>query len=189
MPDTIRTFIAVEMPENITSGIRELQQGLKDYGVDIRWIRPENIHLTLKFLGDVKAADINNIFEAISRTVDGVTSIPLKAKGIGVFPGIKSPRVLWVGLAGQIESLLRLQKTLESNLKGLGFPPEKRSFKGHLTIGRIKTKMHSKKVADALMAFRNFESETFTADKIILFKSELKTQGAVYTNLASATMG
>jgi RNA 2',3'-cyclic 3'-phosphodiesterase len=189
MPDTIRTFIAVEIPDNITSAIRELQQGLKDYGVDIRWIRPENIHLTLKFLGDVRAADIDNIYEAISRTVDGIAAIPLKAKGIGVFPGIKRPRVLWVGLTGQLESLMKLQKMLDSNLKGIGFPQEKRSFKGHLTIGRINTIMPGKKFGDALMAFRNFESEAFIAHKIILFKSELKPQGAVYTLLESTTLG
>jgi 2'-5' RNA ligase len=189
MPDTIRTFIAVEIPENITSVIRELQQGLKDYGVDIRWIRPENIHLTLKFLGDVEAVDVDKISGAISKTVDGVASIPLQAKGIGVFPGIKRPRVLWVGLTGQLELLIRLQKTLDENLKGIGFPKEKRSFKSHLTIGRMKAKINSKKIVDALMAFRNFESETFIADKIILFKSELKPQGALYTNLASEFLG
>ncbi len=189
MPDTIRTFIAAEIPENITSGIRELQQGLKDYGINIRWIRSENIHLTLKFLGDVQAADIDNIFEAISGTVDGVASISLKAKGIGVFPDIRRPHVLWVGLTGQLEVLMQLQKTLDSNLKDIGFPQEKRPFKGHLTIGRIKTKINTKKFGDALMAFRNFETETFIADKIILFKSELKPQGAVYTHLASAPLG
>jgi 2'-5' RNA ligase len=189
MPDTIRTFIAVEIPENITSGIRELQQGLKDYGIDIRWIRPENIHLTLKFLGDVEAADIDKISGAISKTVDGVASIPLKAKGVGVFPGIKSPRVLWVGLTGQLELLINLQKTLDEKLKGIGFPTEKRPFKGHLTIGRIKAKMDTKKLGGALITFRNFESETFIADKIILFKSELKPQGAVYTNLVSESLG
>jgi 2'-5' RNA ligase len=189
MPDTIRTFIAVEIPESIISGIRELQQGINDYGVDIRWIRPENIHLTLKFLGDVEAVDVDKISEAISKTVDGVASIPLKAKGIGVFPDIKRPRVLWVGLTGQLEFLIRLQKTLDENLKGIGFRQEKRPFKGHLTIGRIKAKMNAKKFGEALMAFRNFESETFVADKIILFKSELKPRGAFYTYLASEFLG
>jgi 2'-5' RNA ligase len=189
MPDTIRTFIAVEIPENIISGIRDLQQDLKAYGVDIRWIRPENIHLTLKFLGDVQAADMDRIIKAIIGTAEGGSPISLQAKGIGVFPGVKRPRVLWVGLTGQLELLSSLQKTLDANLKGIGFPPEKRPFKGHLTIGRIKTKMNSKIFVDALMDFRSFESETFVADRIVLFKSELKPNGAVYTNLASATLG
>jgi 2'-5' RNA ligase len=185
MPDTVRTFVAVEIPENITSSIRELQQGLKDYGVDMRWVRPENIHVTLKFLGNVDANDIDKISGAIYITTDGVASISLKARGIGVFPGIKRPRILWVGFTGQLESLMRLQQTLDENLKAMGFPKEKRPFKGHLTIGRINNKIF----VDALRAFSHFESETFIADKIILFKSELKPQGAVYTNLASASLG
>lgn len=189
MPDTIRTFIAVEIPENVISSIRDIQQDLKAYGVDIRWIRPENIHLTLKFLGDVQAADIENISGVMSGTAEGVSSISLQAKGIGVFPGVKRPRILWVGLTGQLELLSRLQKSLDANLKGIGFPTEKRPFKGHLTIGRIKTEINSKIFVDALTAFRSFESETFVADRIVLFKSELKPSGAVYTNLASATLG
>ena len=189
MSKTIRTFIAIEIPENIISKFRELQEGIKIYGLKIRWVRSENIHLTLKFLGDVEAVNIGEIAETISKTVEGYTPISLKAKDIGVFPGIKHPRVLWVGLTGQLESLVRLQKTLDENLKVLGFPVEKRHFKVHLTMGRIKTKIDVKKFGDALMAFRSFESETFTADRLILYKSELKPSGAVYTELASASLG
>lgn len=189
MLKTIRTFIAIEIPGNIISKIRELQEGIKAYGFKIRWVRAENIHLTLKFLGDVDAIKINEIAKAVSKTVEGYTPISLQAKGIGVFPGIKRPRVLWVGLTGQLESLVRLQKTLDEKLEVLGFPKEKRPFKGHLTMGRIKDKIDVKKFSDALMAFRSFESETFAADQIILYKSELKPAGAVYTELSSASLG
>ena len=189
MSKTIRTFIAIEIPGNIISKIRELQEGIKVYGLKIRWVRSENIHLTLKFLGDVEAVKIVEIAETISKTAEGYTPISLKAKGIGVFPSIKRPNVLWVGLTGQLESLVRLQKALDENLKELGFPGEKRPFKGHLTMGRIKAKIDVKKFGDALMAFSSFKSETFTADQIVLYKSELKPSGAVYTELASASLG
>jgi RNA 2',3'-cyclic 3'-phosphodiesterase len=189
MSKTIRTFIAIEIPGNIISKIRELQEGIKKYSFKIRWVRPENIHLTLKFLGDIEAVNIDEIAEAISKTVTGYTSISLKAKGIGVFPGIKRPRVLWVGLTGQSESLVRLQKTLDENLQTLGFPGEKRPFRGHLTMGRIKANIDVKKFGDALMAFRSFETETFTAGQLVLYKSELKPSGAVYTKLADASLG
>lgn len=188
MSKTIRTFIAIEIPGNIISKIRELQEGIKVYGLKIRWVRSENIHLTLKFLGDVEAVTIGEIAKTISKTVERYPPISLNAKGIGVFPDIKRPRVLWVGLTGQLESLVKLQKTLDDNFKLLGFPGEKRSFKGHLTMGRIKAKIDVKKFGDALMAYRNFESETFTADQIILYKSELKPSGAVYTKLSSASL-
>ena len=94
MSKSIRTFIAIEIPDNIISRFRELQDGIKVYDFKIRWVRPENIHLTLKFLGDVEAGKIDEIAETISKTVDGYTPISLKAKGIGVFPGMKRPRVL-----------------------------------------------------------------------------------------------
>ena len=189
MSDTIRTFIAIEIPGNIISKIRELQKNLKVYGFKIRWVRPENIHLTLKFLGNIEAGDVDKINNAISNTVAGVVPISLAAKGIGVFPGIRRPRVLWIGLTGQLEPLMSLQKKLDENLRAIGFPKEKRPFKGHLTLGRIKTKIDARRFGDALMASRNFESETFTADRIILYKSELKPSGAVYTKLAEASLG
>ena len=188
MSKTIRTFIAIEIPKTVISKIRELQDAIKAYGFKIRWVRAENIHLTLKFLGDIEESKIIEITKAVSKTAKEHSPIALKAKDIGVFPGIKRPRVLWVGLAGQIETLVRLQQTLDENLIVLGFPREERPFKGHLTMGRIKDKIDVKKLGDALMAFRSFESETFTAGQIILYKSELKPSGAVYTELASASI-
>jgi 2'-5' RNA ligase len=189
MSKTIRTFIAIEIPKTVISKIRELQDVIKAYGFKIRWVRAENIHLTLKFLGDIEEIKINEIAKAVSKAVEKYSPISLKAKGIGVFPGIKRPRVLWVGLSGQLEALVKLQQTLDENLIALGFSREERPFKGHLTMGRIKDKIDVKKLGDALMAFRRFESETFTADQIILYKSELTPSGAVYTGLASALLG
>lgn len=189
MPETLRAFIAIEIPGNILSEIRNLQEDLKDYGFNIRWVRPESIHLTLKFLGDVEAVRINDIAGVVSKTAKGYTPISLKAKDVGVFPGVKRPQVLWVGLAGELEPLLGLQKTLDENLETIGFPKEKRPFKGHLTMGRMKGKIDVNRFGDVLVRFRNFESETFTADRIIVYKSELKPSGADYTKLADASMG
>jgi 2'-5' RNA ligase len=189
MSKTIRTFIAIEIPKTVISKIRELQDAIKAYGFKIRWVRAENIHLTLKFLGDIEESKIVEIAEAVSKTAEEHSPISLKAKGIGVFPGIKRPRVLWVGLAGQLEALVKLQTTLDENSIVLDFPREKRPFRGHLTMGRIKDRIDVKKLGDALMAFRRFESETFTAGQIILYKSELTPSGAVYTKLVSVSLG
>jgi len=188
MSNIIRTFIAVEIPEKVISSIARVQEGIKNYGFKIRWVRPESIHLTLKFLGNIEAADTENIGRAAFEASKEYTPLSLQAKGIGVFPGIKRPRVVWVGITGQLETLVRLQKTLDKNLEAIGFPKEKRPFKGHLTLGRIKKKIDTNTFIEALDTFGNFETETFTADRVVLYKSELKASGAVYTKLVSARL-
>ena len=188
MSKTIRTFIAIELPEKIVSSISKVQEGIKAYGFKFRWVRPENIHLTLKFLGNIKEADTEKVGRAIFESVKEYTPISLTAKGIGVFPGIKRPRVVWVGITSQLDSLMGLQKTLEEKLGAIGFPRDNRPFKGHLTLGRVKNKIDPKRFGDALKELGGFESETFVADRIILYKSELKPTGAVYTKLMDASL-
>ncbi|MBU4288720.1 MAG: RNA 2',3'-cyclic phosphodiesterase [Proteobacteria bacterium] len=183
MPDTIRTFIAFKLPKNIISYIRKIQEDIKSYAFKVRWVNLENIHITLKFLGNINYTDIERISETIITSVNGYAPISLEVKGAGVFPNIKRPRVIWVGITGEIKKLTGIQKDIEQNLEKLGFPPEKRPFKGHLTLGRIKGKIDPKKLLDAMKKFEKFESELFIADKIFLFKSDLKSTGSVYTEL------
>ena len=185
MSNTIRTFIAIELPEKIGSAISKVQEGIRSYGFKIRWVRPENIHLTLKFLGNIKEADTEKVGKIVFESVKGYKPISLKAKGIGVFPGIKKPRVVWTGISDQLNLLTELQKTLDEKLEEIGFPKEKRPFRGHLTLGRVKAKIDPKRLSDALQEFAKFESESFSADRVILYKSELKPKGAVYTKLAN----
>jgi len=188
MSNIIRTFIAVEIPEKIILSIAKVQEDIKTYGFKIRWVRPESIHLTLKFLGNIEATETENVGRAVCEAAGTVPPMSLQAKGIGVFPGIRRPRVVWVGITGQLETLGRLQKKLDENLAGIGFPKEKRPFKGHLTLGRIQKKIDPKAFIEALHRLGNFETETFTADRVVLYKSELKASGAVYTELMSARL-
>ncbi len=188
MSETIRSFIAFELPENIISSIGKLQKQIKCHGLDARWVRPENIHLTLKFLGDITKTDMESAGGTIIETAKGYAPIFLSAKGIGIFPNIKRPRVIWAGIAGQISTLVGLQRELDENLESIGFAKEKRLFKGHLTLGRIKKKIPLKRLSDAIKKFEEFESEIFTADQIILFKSVLKPSGHVYTKLLIANL-
>ena len=188
MPDTTRAFIAIELPEEIIAFIRKIQEGLRSYGFKARWVRPENIHLTLKFLGDINNEDIKKAGDAIISTAGENASMSLGAKGIGFFPGVKRSRVIWTGIAGQTKELRDLQKTLDGKLETVGFPKEKRPFKGHLTIARIKRKIDAGRLVDAMKEFGRFESKTFMADEVVLFKSELKPSGAVYSKLMSAAL-
>ena len=110
MSNTIRTFIAIELPEKIIYTIGKVQEEIKFYGLKVRWVRPENIHLTLKFLGDIQEADKEKVARAVSESVTGYPPISIAVKGIGVFPGIKRPRVIWLGISRQLDLLILLQK-------------------------------------------------------------------------------
>ena len=188
MADTIRTFIATAIPDFVLAAIHEVQESIRRHGFNIRWVRPGNIHLTLKFLGDVSRQDVDRIAVTMVETVKPFPPISLSARGVGVFPSIKRPRVLWVGLDGQTEPLVRLQKALDEGLGAIGFPREARPFKGHLTLGRVKGRIDSRKLGAAIDRFSGFESETFRVDRIHLLKSDLKPAGAIYTRLNSAEL-
>ena len=188
MSKTIRTFIAIEIPKTVISKIRELQGVIKAYGFKIRWVRAENIHLTLKFLGNINPADIDSIGGAMVDAVGKIETFNLVAEGIGVFPGIKRPRVIWVGLKGQVQLLFAMQRLLEDNLAALGYKKEKRPFKGHLTLGRFRQTVNPDTIRQIMREHANLSSEEFTAKRIILFKSDLQPSGAVYTRLKQAEL-
>ena len=183
MPQTIRTFIALELPASIIALLDTVQQELKSLRLRAKWVRSENIHLTLKFLGDIDPGDVNRIVEAMSAAAEGFTPFTLAVGGVGVFPGIKRPRVIWIGLGGQIRLLIQLQRKLADNLAAIGFPKEKRPFKGHLTLGRIREAVNPNTIRQIIEEYSVLGSEEFTVGKVVLFKSDLKPSGAVYTRL------
>ena len=156
-------------------------------GLRAKWVRPENIHLTLKFLGNINPADIDNIGGAMVDAVGEIKTFNLVAGGIGVFPGINRPRVIWVGLKGQIQLLFAMQRLLEDNLAALGYKKEKRPFKGHLTLGRFKQSVNPNTIRRVLQEFGNLAIEEFTARRVIFYKSDLKPTGAVYSQLQQAS--
>lgn len=183
MTETFRAFIAIDLPESLKSFLREAQEALKLYGFRVRWVRPQNIHLTLKFLGNAATADTDKIAEAMTIAATGCPIASLRAKGIGVFPNVRRPRVIWAGLNGQLETLANLQQTLDAHLADLGFARDTKAFKSHLTLGRVKGKIASDRMMAAIDKLKEFESESFETNQIILFKSELRPTGAVYTRV------
>ncbi len=188
MGEKLRAFIAISLPEPVLQGIVTAQETLKRSGLKIRWVRKEGIHLTLKFLGDIDRDSVEKISEAMERATGSFSPFTLWAEGIGVFPNLRRPRVAWVGLSGDIEILRALQRDLESQLSGLGFPKEKRPFKGHLTLGRVKGRLDGIKLQEALEDLGDFRTESFTARSIVLFQSDLRPDGAVYSRLAEVPL-
>ncbi|MBF0099842.1 MAG: RNA 2',3'-cyclic phosphodiesterase [Desulfobacterales bacterium] len=184
----LRLFIAMVLPESIIAEIADIQRQLKRYHHDIRWVQPKNIHLTIKFLGDVNVSKVDSIIDAIKCSVGYMSPIQIQAKGIGMFPGLKNPKVLWIGLSGDIIQLKQYHNRLEDLLVPLGFAKEDRPFKAHLTIGRIKNKMPINQAQDILRQFETYTSPLFLFDRIVLFKSDLRPEGPLYKPMDVATI-
>jgi 2'-5' RNA ligase len=188
--DTFRTFLAIDPPEAVRREIGRIQEQLKRtiQGM-IRWVRPGGIHLTLKFFGDITGVDITRISDAVKPEAAMAAPLELQVKTIGAFPDLNRPRVIWLGMAGDVDRLLALQNALDRRFVALGFPKEDRPFRAHLTLGRIKTPKGLSGLAQAVEQGAATEAGSFQAAGLILFKSDLKPAGAVYTKLAEFPFG
>lgn len=158
---------------------------MKKHGLDLRWVRPGNIHLTLTFLGDISDADVPALHHVIGDIAQRYAAFFLEARGLGAFPSVKKARVLWTGIHGDVERLKDIKTALDRALADIGFKAEKRPFKGHLTLGRAKARVDGKMLASAISEFGSFASPPLAVERLILFKSSLKPTGAVYTEIAA----
>ena len=186
MPDLIRAFIAVTLPEPLACLVSEVQQKLKAQGLHIAWVPPGNVHLTLKFLGDIEPADIDPIAAVMSDCALRIEPLTFTARGLGVFPDLRRPRVVWLVITGDMPQLIAFQIELDNRLAALGkgrFKPEDRPFKGHLTLGRIKARLDAGILVKALRETGRVESHAFTVDAIHLIQSRLTSSGSIYTPL------
>jgi len=177
----MRLFIAIELPEDIRRSIATVQQRLKTAGVDANWTRPEGIHLTLKFLGEVPEAKVAGILQGMTDAARGAGPLRLEVSGAGAFPNVKVPRVLWLGLEGDIEKLAALQQAVEDAMAAAGFEREDRTFSPHLTLARIKFPRPRDHWQQRLEAIQGVRLGGFEADHVSLMMSELHPAGAVYT--------
>lgn len=188
MSDNIRAFVALKLPESTVSSIKRMQEDLKPYRFPVRWVQSEKIHLTIKFFGEIAESDIDKIGVVMSNCACSYAPLSLSVRGVGVFPGITRPRVIWTGISGEASLLSDLRNDLENRFEEYGFEREDRPFKGHLTIGRFRERADSGKLIEAIRKFQDFESGMFVAGKLYLYKSDLKPEGPVYTELFSATL-
>lgn len=189
MAKTLRAFIAIELPETISREMAAIQRQLKAYDLKLRWVNVHNIHLTLKFLGDIAPANVDNIVHAIHAAAGHVSAFELMVQGLGVFPGIRRPKVLWTGLGGDTERLKHLQHDLEDSLALHGFSKEKRAYKGHLTLGRFKGPVDPADLVRIMEAEGLFKPLILPVDEIVLMQSRLTPDGAVYSPLARVGLG
>jgi 2'-5' RNA ligase len=178
--DLVRIFVCIEIPAEIRNRIEALQNGLKQTGAEVSWTKAANIHLTLKFLGNVATSKLNTVCTAVEEAVQGKRVFPIQVSETGCFPSPRNPRVLWIGVNSPTGTLQALQTSLETNLARLGFAKETRPFQPHLTIGRVKSQRNAGRLVTALVE-EGFESVTFQAHEVIVMRSDLRPTGALYT--------
>jgi 2'-5' RNA ligase len=191
--EKIRTFIAIELDESIKDGLTKLQERLKGEAPrgSVRWVRLEGIHLTLKFLGDVPADQIGEIAKALQKSCQGFAPFSLSCGGLGCFPNLKRPRVLWVGIQEETGTLAQLQKAIEENVAPLGYPTEKRKFSPHLTLGRVQKRASSgdrRRLGELVEASEIGNLGQMEVRSVNLMRSDLRPSGAVYTRLAKVEL-
>ncbi len=185
----IRSFLAIALAENIHRRIEEVQRDLKSSQADVRWVSPGKIHLTLKFFGNIDEAAIEPIVKAVEGPAHVVSPFFLKVEGIGAFPNWKNPRVIWMGLIDGGDILIPLQKQVETELQKIGFEPEGRAFQPHLTLGRVNSGRGKEALIRTMEEHREEEFGEFEVSKVILFKSDLKPTGPIYTALREVELG
>jgi 2'-5' RNA ligase len=188
MPARLRAFVAVEIPKGLLETLGAVQLELQRQGVRARWVKPGSIHLTLKFLGNIPAGQVADVADAVRAAACRHAPMRLSAGGMGVFPGLRRPRVIWIGISGQTTSLSELQRGLEEELSAIGFPREERAFRGHLTIGRFSEPADGRLMAHVVTSYADRTFGGFEARELVLFQSDLQPQGAVYTALAKAPL-
>ena len=188
MTETLRAFVAVDLPQAAAESLVAVQDAIARHGLSIRWVRPENLHLTLKFLGDLPAPMVDAVAHAMDRAVGDAAPMDLMIRGLGVFPGTKRPRVLWAGLHGDTRRLVALHGQLNRTLADAGFAPDVKPFRAHLTLGRPRDRVDARCLADAMAHAGAYAPIGLPVAAVTLYKSRLTPAGPVYTRLRTAVL-
>ena len=184
----LRAFMAITPPTTLQHTVAEIRDVFQPLQLPWRWVTPEQIHLTLKFLGNVPAEQVTLIAQAMACAAQGQTAFTLRAQSLGCFPHPSRPRVLWVGLVDPSQALAHLNERLSAALIPAGFPPEERPFHPHLTLARAQNVGRSNELLPILQAYHNRYFGEFSVTQLHLFQSELQRGGARYTILRSVTL-
>ncbi len=180
----MRTFIAVPLPQECHRVLQQAQDKLRSAEAEVRWVSVPGIHLTLKFLGEIDPGMVPKLKAALEQASAAHKPFSLVLRSLGCFPNLHAPRVVWFGVEGAVGELTALQKSIEEACVSLGFDPEERPFRPHLTLGRVQGKRNLHRLGDYIKIGTDLECE-FAAGQFNLYKSTLKPQGAIYSVLES----
>lgn len=185
--ERVRCFVAIELSAEARRCVAGLVAGLREAGVrGLRPVNPDGVHLTLKFLGDVSMSHVDAVASAVEGAATGAQPFDLELRGVGGFPDLRRPRVLWVGVAGDLEALQRLYSSVEEALAPLGLPPEGRAFTPHLTLARLREGTPPEERARAAAVLTSLaweEGAAMPVGGVSLMRSTLRPGGAVYARL------
>jgi 2'-5' RNA ligase len=184
----MRCFIAIDIDEKMRDSIADLQKQLAAKvdikKGDVKWVEPDNIHLTLKFLGEIKDEQSAEVCEISKQVAEAHKNFTLDIESVGSFGG-RSAKVVWVGAGKGADDLLALQKDLDEQLALAGYPPEEREFSAHLTLCRVRNPKAGVKLADACKAFADYSIGSISAEALCVYQSQLTPAGPIYTLLGS----
>lgn len=181
----IRSFVAVELDAAARREMARVESVLRPAGADVKWVDPESMHLTLKFLGDVPPEKVEEVAGALKKAFEGRTTFGFTLSGVGAFPSPSDPRVVWVGVGAGREELTDLAGRTEEALAALGFPRERRAFSPHLTLGRCRSSRNAAALKAAMAGLRDYRGPSVTVRRAVLFSSDLRPPGPVYRPLAA----
>jgi len=190
--ERVRTFVAIELPAAVQRGLTQVQERLQRDRPPVRWVATDKIHVTLVFLGEIPGEKVAIVGESAARAAAGVAPFEIEAAGVGVFPNPNRPRVVWVGIQGEMEALRSLHARLETDLAACGFPKEDRPFSPHLTLGRVRdraTPPEVRALGQAVTALQVPSLGRWRVEHFSVIRSDLRPTGPIYTTLRQAVLG
>ena len=190
--EQIRSFIAIELPDDLKLALIRLQEQLQSgKSTSVKWVDPYNIHLTLKFLGNISTDIVDKVTRALEEAVRGISPFHLETKGLGAFPSLKRVQVVWVGITGEVDRLSQLQQRIESSLASLGFVSESRPFTPHLTLARLRDRATTDEQQNLGQLIASTSLETvysLDVDSVHLMRSQLTREGPIYSRISSVKL-
>ena len=180
----MRVFLAIELPQTVQARLAEVQRMLAEAGADVKWVQSRHLHLTIRFLGEIDEPQRHAVEQAARRVASQTPPISARVSGVGAFPSMRAPRVVWVGIEEGREGLVRLAERLEEALVQAGVQQEARPFEAHMTLGRVRSPRRQTELVERITQFAWSSPEPFVADHLTLFQSVLSSSGPTHTPLA-----
>ncbi|REJ70014.1 MAG: RNA 2',3'-cyclic phosphodiesterase [Planctomycetota bacterium] len=186
---TLRTFIAVELPNVVRLAAVDLIERLRDTPANVKWVGAAELHWTLKFLGDVPSREIPHVCRAMRQAVEGLASFEIEVRGAGAFPAATRPRTVWLGVGEGLDAFVELHDALERSLAKLGFRSERRRFQPHITLGRVRRSPFGVDELGGLIEQEvEFEAGRMRVAEVVAFSSRLESSGPTYEVLGRAAL-